>query len=785
MKRKIRTLAIVVSIVISAIAFSQDIFAQTQRNPVLEYCTGTWCQYCPDGHAIIQNTILPNIPNAIIIGYHGPANGSDPFSFFPGNNILSLFGFTGYPTGIVDRVSGIISRGSWYSQMNARNSVPATVAIDVDRSFNKTTRQFNATIDFTALSNLSGQYNFNVILLESGMVWAQVNGGSNYVHHHVVRAMMNGASGQEVINGTWNQGDVITKTVNYTVPVPGGPGPDIVWDSCNVVVMVYKVGSPLSSAAPIQQAVQMTLISPDYVATMSSSSPDVIVSNSSNAEFSAVLYNVGLMNDTYNVTATLDGPAGWMGEFTTENGTFPFGDIDSVQVAADDSTSISLTLNPNTVTGSGIITLEFTSKNNPGTQGSITFRVVTEFGIDILVIDATEDGYGELISNSLANVFQGTAGIVSRNALNSSIVLDNYQMITWSSGIALPVFHPEEVDALQDYLDDGGNLFINGQNIGADIFGAGGQSQFAQSFYNNYLHTSFVGDVGSSFLLNGIPGDPISKNIQFVLNAIYARSPDDIAPYDSYASSIFIFFNGPKMAGIKAAAPTYKVVYFGFGFEQIPDNITRDTLLSRIINYFDVEPMVLPSAPVLILPANSEVIDSASVLFVWQQSQPLVMKYWIELDTTDQFTTPFINSEITDTTYLFTSLLSDKNYWWRVKALNPSGWGDYSEVRTFSTLFVGVGDDESQVPTEFSLEQNYPNPFNPSTKIAYSIAKESEVSLKIYDVMGREVAELVNGRQIAGAYNIEFDASSLASGTYFYKLIAGEFTSVKKMVLLK
>jgi hypothetical protein len=161
------------------------------------------------------------------------------------------------------------------------------------------------------------------------------------------------------------------------------------------------------------------------------------------------------------------------------------------------------------------------------------------------------------------------------------------------------------------------------------------------------------------------------------------------------------------------------------------------------------------------------------------------MKYWIELDTTNQFTNPFVNSEITDTTYLFAGLSNNKNYWWRVRALNSAGWGDYSEVRTFSTLIVGVGDDESQVPKEFSLEQNYPNPFNPSTKIAYSIVKESDVSLKIYDVMGREVAELVNGRQVSGAYSVEFDASSLASGTYFYKLTAGEFTSVKKMVLLK
>jgi Secretion system C-terminal sorting domain/Fibronectin type III domain len=551
-------------------------------------------------------------------------------------------------------------------------------------------------------------------------------------------------------------------------------------DSIRVVAFIQNDNSKV-----IYQSAMQELI-PNYVATIGSTSPDVIIENNASAEFTAVINNVGILEDTYTITASLDGPSGWMGEFTTENGTFPFGDIDSVHVAVDDSTSISLTLNPNTITGSGIITLDYASKNDPGVQGSITFRVVTQFGIDILVIDASENGYGELVSNSLANVFTGTVGIVSRDALNASVVLDNYQMIAWSEGPSLPAFYPEEVDALQGYLDGGGNLFINGQDIGSDIFGAGGQSQFAQSFYNNYLHASLVGTTAPSFLINGIPGDPISSNMQFVLNSIYTRSPDDIAPYDSYASSIFIFWNGPKMAGIKAATPTYKVVYFGFGFEQIPvDSIwTKNTLLSRIINYFDVEPLVLPSAPVLVSPSNSEVIDSSSVLFVWQQSQSQVMKYWIELDTTDQFTSPFINSEITDTTYLFTGLLSEKNYWWRVKALNPVGWGDYSEVRTFSTLFVGV-DDKSPIPTQFSLEQNYPNPFNPSTKITYSIAEESQVSLKIYDVMGGEVVELVSEKQSPGSYNVEFDAGSLSSGTYFYKLTAGEFTSVKKMVLLK
>jgi hypothetical protein len=531
----------------------------------------------------------------------------------------------------------------------------------------------------------------------------------------------------------------------------------------------------------------MTLIRPDYVVAGAVTTPDIIGENNTQGEYSIVIRNLGLMNDTYNINCELDGVTGWTGEFTTVNGTFPFGQTDSVQVATGDSTEIVITINPNGISGSGSATLEFVSKHDPGVAGSATVRYVTTTGIDILVVDATEGGYGEFVLNSLENVFTGSVGIVNRNALTPSAFMDNFQLVTWSVGNALPAFYSEEVDAIQNYLDNGGKLFINGQDIGEDVFGTGGQSQFAQGFYNNYLHASYVG-AGNSYLINGIAGDPITNGMSFIFNLnIYPPlpSPDNIAPYDGDASSIFTYLNGPNIAGIKAAKNDYKVVYLGFCFEQIPTSEARDTLISRIINYSGVEPMVLPSAPVLVSPANSQVIDSSSVSFVWLQSQPQVYKYEIELDTTDQFTNPIVNSDITDTTFFFSGLLSNKNYWWRVKAQNPAGWSEFSEARSFSTLFVGIDDGESQLPTKFSLEQNYPNPFNPTTIIAYTIPQESQVSLKIYDMMGREVVELASGRQTIGSYNVEFDASSLASGTYFYKLTAGEFISVKKMLLLK
>lgn len=103
---------------------------------------------------------------------------------------------------------------------------------------------------------------------------------------------------------------------------------------------------------------------------------------------------------------------------------------------------------------------------------------------------------------------------------------------------------------------------------------------------------------------------------------------------------------------------------------------------------------------------------------------------------------------------------------------------------TFDESASAVGDDNNPV-NSFELAQNYPNPFNPSTQIKYTIGERSNVSLKVFDVLGNEVANLVNQSQDAGSYNVTFDAANLTSGLYIYKLQAGNFTEAKKMMLLK
>jgi hypothetical protein len=118
-------------------------------------------------------------------------------------------------------------------------------------------------------------------------------------------------------------------------------------------------------------------------------------------------------------------------------------------------------------------------------------------------------------------------------------------------------------------------------------------------------------------------------------------------------------------------------------------------------------------------------------------------------------------------------------------------WGDWSNhswdanFHLNGTLLPTDVEEDEFLPTQFSLEQNYPNPFNPSTKISWQSPIGSHQTLKIYDMLGNEVATLVDEYLEAGNYEVEFSADGLTSGIYFYKLTSGNFSETKKMILLR
>ncbi len=114
--------------------------------------------------------------------------------------------------------------------------------------------------------------------------------------------------------------------------------------------------------------------------------------------------------------------------------------------------------------------------------------------------------------------------------------------------------------------------------------------------------------------------------------------------------------------------------------------------------------------------------------------------------------------------------------------------GNYNGVwrRPLSEMITSVGSSKGKnLPARFALEQNYPNPFNPTTTINYQLPTNSVVALKVYDVLGREMATLVNERQSAGSHSVRFDANNIPSGVYFYRLEAGGYHDTRKLLLLK
>jgi len=200
-----------------------------------------------------------------------------------------------------------------------------------------------------------------------------------------------------------------------------------------------------------------------------------------------------------------------------------------------------------------------------------------------------------------------------------------------------------------------------------------------------------------------------------------------------------------------------------------------------------------PFAPVLVSPANNSTGILLTPMLDWD-SVASASTFRIRISADSTFTTSLIDtSGLTISQYQVPAgkLLNNTKYYWRVNASNTCVSSAWSSNWNFRTLIIsGVFGFGNESPKEFKLYNNYPNPFNPVTVIMYSIPVNSNVQLKVYDIQGKEISTLVNEFQMAGTYEIQFPNNKitnyqLPSGTYFYKIKAGNFEDVKRMLMIK
>ncbi len=231
------------------------------RRVLLEFSTGTWCGWCACGDSIIEHNILPQFPQTIVLAYHGVS--PDPFREFHGNNIIQLLGISAYPLAVFDRQSGppMDFDYNWPETCAVRYQRTPNSVINLDftaKDYNPSTRVLTATINATALENLTGQYKINFVITEDNIVFQQnfyapcgvVGYHPDFVHHWVTRNILDTAIGINLNTGNWNQNQTITKLINTTI--------DTGWvaSNCNLVVFVYKDTPPLISSMVEQSTIQ-------------------------------------------------------------------------------------------------------------------------------------------------------------------------------------------------------------------------------------------------------------------------------------------------------------------------------------------------------------------------------------------------------------------------------------------------------------------------------------------------------------------------------------------------
>jgi photosystem II stability/assembly factor-like uncharacterized protein len=188
----------------------------------------------------------------------------------------------------------------------------------------------------------------------------------------------------------------------------------------------------------------------------------------------------------------------------------------------------------------------------------------------------------------------------------------------------------------------------------------------------------------------------------------------------------------------------------------------------------------LTVGPSLASASVSNISGENSVTFRWYQvSNVGVLSYQVQIAQDSSFSTPLvIDTTMADTSLVYTKLQSGTTYYWRVRAFNMDYSSPFSSPKSFAT-------DGVRPNYTFALMQNYPNPFNPSTTINYEVPEAGRVSMRLYGVLGNEVATLIDEDKTAGNYDLKINLSNFSSGVYIYRLRQGANIQSKKLILLK
>ncbi len=351
--------------------------------------------------------------------------------------------------------------------------------------------------------------------------------------------------------------------------------------------------------------------------------------------------------------------------------------------------------------------------------------------------------------------------------------LSIYQSIFVCLGIfsSNHVLSSAEGQLLADFLNAGGMIYMEG----GDTWYYDDTTPVHPMFKINGTSDG-SGDLGT---VQGVSGT-LTEGMSF--SYIGENSWIDHLSAISPAQLIFNNVSPAYGCGVAYDAGTYKTIGTSFefgGLDDGPSMSTKDQLMAGIIDFFELNPI-----PVELTSFNADVNENGITLKWETATESNNQGFDIERSTNNirfekigSVKGKGTTTEAQQYSFKDADITTGKGKaYYRLKQIDFDGTSSYSEA---------IEVEYSIIPVEFSLSQNYPNPFNPTTTIKFGIPKETKVVLKVYDILGKEVATIVNEKMEPGYYKYEWNGVPFASGVYFYRLDAGSFVKIKKMVLIK
>lgn len=192
----------------------------------------------------------------------------------------------------------------------------------------------------------------------------------------------------------------------------------------------------------------------------------------------------------------------------------------------------------------------------------------------------------------------------------------------------------------------------------------------------------------------------------------------------------------------------------------------------------------LPTVPVLDLPLNNTQNVGTSKQLTWLKKSDDII-YQLQVSTDSLFSTFFKSINVGINSNLVTGLQGSTTYYWRVRSNNGGSWSAYSPVWNFSTTFNASVNNLSFIESGYRLDQNIPNPSSGETRIKYVVPSKEKIVITLFDISGRELSTLVNEEKGRGEYEVVLNMNTYSSGTYFYRMQAGELSDTKTIVLDK